>query len=106
MIKLIGPPSTISEFDENKWIYMERLKSNQSLIKLGTQKIKKNNILIVELDKNGILKKKKLLNLDNMNDIKYLKATTEKDFSNNSMLYNVFNSLREKINAPAKNRSN
>ncbi len=106
LIKLIGPPSTISEFDENKWIYMERLKSNQSLIKLGTQKIKKNNILIVELDKNGILKKKKLLNLDNMNDIKYLKATTEKDFSNNSMLYNVFNSLREKINAPAKNRSN
>ena len=106
LIKLIGPPSTISEFDENKWIYMERLKSNQSLIKLGTQKIKKNNILIVELDKNGILKRKKLLNLDNMNDIKYLKATTEKDFSNNSMLYNVFNSLREKINAPAKNRSN
>ena len=106
LIKLIGPPSTISNFNKNKWFYIERLKTNQSLIKLGTQKIKKNNILIVELDKNGILKKKKLLNLDNMNDIKYLKATTEKDFSNNSMLYNVFNSLREKINAPAKNRSN
>ena len=104
LIKLIGPPSTISDFNNNKWVYIERLKTNQSFLKLGTQKMKKNNILIVELNKNGILKNKKLLNLNNMNDIKYLKTTTNKEFKNENLLYNVFTSLREKINAPARNR--
>ena len=104
LIKLIGPPSTISDFNNNKWVYIERLKTNQSFLKLGTQKLKKNNILIVELNKNGILKNKKLLNLNNMNDIKYLKTTTNKEFKNENLLYNVFTSLREKINAPARNR--
>ena len=104
LIKLIGPPSTISEFDENKWIYMERLKSNQSLIKLGTQKIKKNNILIVELNDKGILIDKKLLNMENMNDVKYLNSITEKEFKNNNFMFTLLTSLREKINAPARNR--
>ena len=105
IIKLIGPPSSISDFNKNKWFYIERLKTNQSLIKLGNQKIEKNNVLIVEMDKFGIVKGKKLLNLENMNDVKYLKTTTEKDFKNENILYNIFSSLREKINAPAKNRS-
>ena len=42
LIKLIGPPSTISDFNNKKWIYIERLKTNQAFFKLGTQKIKKN----------------------------------------------------------------
>ena len=104
MIKIIGPPSIKSDFNKNKWFYIERLKTNQSLLKLGTQKIKKNNILIVELNKNGILKNKKILNLNDMNDIKYLKKTTEKEFKNKNFIYNVFSSLREKINAPAKKK--
>ncbi len=105
IIKIIGPPSTISDFDNNKWIYIERLKTNQSLIKLGREKIKQNNILIVQLNNAGILIDKKLLNLNDMNDVKYLKSVTEKDFSNENFIYNVVTSLREKINAPARNRS-
>ena len=105
LIKLIGNPSTISDFDENRWYYFERLKTNQSLIKLGNQKIKKNNVLIVDLDDYGIVKNKKLLNIDDMNDVKKLSAITEKDFENKDILYGVFSSLREKINAPARNRT-
>ena len=41
LIKIIGPPSTKSDFNQNLWFYFERLKTNQSLIKLGAQKIKK-----------------------------------------------------------------
>ena len=105
LLRLIGQPSSISDFNNNKWFYIERLKTNQSLIKLGNQKIKKNNVLIVKMDKLGIVREKKLLDLESMNDIKYFKATTEKDFKKDNMLYNVFSSLREKINAPSKNRS-
>ncbi len=78
--------------------------ANQSLLKLGTQKIKKNNILIVEINNLGVIKKKKLLDLNDMNDLKYLEISTEKEFKNDNLLYNVFTSLREKINAPAKNK--
>ena len=104
LIKLIGEPSTISDFNENLWFYFERLKTNQSLLKLGTQKIKKNNILIVELDNKGILKNKRFLDLDDMNDVKYIKTVTTKEFKNENLIYNVFSSLREKINAPIRNR--
>ena len=102
LFKLIGPPSTTSDFDKNKLYYFERLKTNQSLWKLGKQKIIKNNILIVEIDNSGILRSKKLLNLNDMNDLKYFKKTTKKEFEQDSIIYGVFSSLREKINAPAK----
>ncbi len=105
LFSIFGPPSTVSDFNKNKWIYFERIKTNQSLVKLGAQKIAKNNILIVEINENGLLKEKKLLDLNNMNDIKYLKNTTNKEFTkSDNMLYGVFSSLREKINAPLRNR--
>ena len=105
LVKIIGQPSTISDFNTNKWFYIERLKKNQSLLKLGRQKIKKNNILIVEFDNKGILTTKKLLNLNDMKNIKYLEEITEKEFEQDNIIYNVFTSLREKINAPARNRT-
>tara|TARA_B100001250_G_scaffold128310_1_gene109193 strand:- start:316 stop:774 length:459 start_codon:yes stop_codon:yes gene_type:complete len=106
IITLIGPPSTKSDFDENKWFYIERRKTNQSLIKLGIKKIEKNNILIVEFNKRGLLKDKKLFDLNKMNDVKYVKAITTKEFKQNNLMYTIFSSLREKINAPARNRKN
>ena len=104
LYKIIGPPSFKSDFNKNKWFYIERLKSNQSIFKFGTQKIKKNNVLIVELSKDGLLINKKILNLNNMNDVKYLKTQTDKDFQNKTVLYDVFSSLREKINAPIRSK--
>ena len=105
ILKIIGPPSSISNFNKNKWFYIERIKSNQSLFKLGIKKIQKNNILIVKFNNKGILEEKKLLNLDDMNDIKFTKDITDKDYKQNDALFKILSSLREKINAPAKNRS-
>ena len=104
IIKIIGPPSSISDFNKNKWFYFERLKTNQSLFKFGSQKIKKNNVLIVQISNSGIIIDKKLLDLNNMNDVKFLKNQTAKDFKNQNMIYDVFTSLREKINAPMRER--
>ena len=104
LYKIIGPPSFKSDFNKNKWFYIERLKSNQSIFKFGTQKIKKNNVLIVELSKDGLLINKKILNLNDMNDVKYLKTQTDKEFQNKTVLYDVFSSLREKINAPIRSK--
>ena len=106
IIKIIGPPSSISDFDENKWFYFERYKTNQSLFKLGSQKIKKNNVLIVVLNNKGVLKSKKILDINDMNNLDFSKTITNKDFKNTNMFYNVFSSLREKINAPIKKMKN
>ena len=105
IIKIIGPPSSISDFSRNKWFYFERTKKNQSVIKLGIKKINKNNILIVEFNDRGLLVDKKILNINNMNDIKYVENITEKDFKQNNFLFNIFSSLREKANAHTKNRA-
>ena len=83
---------------------MKEKKTNQSIFKLGKQKIEKNNVLVLELDKKGIISKKKLYNLDDMNDYKFVEKVTQKDFSQNSFVYGFFSSLRDKINAPVRKR--
>jgi len=105
ILELIGPPSTISKFDNNKWFYIQRNKKNQSLFKLGIKKIDINNILIVQFNNMAILSNKKILNIDDMNQVKHSEEITEKDFTQDDILYKIFSSLREKINAPIRNRS-
>ena len=39
-----------------------------------------------------------------MNDLKFSNVSTQKDFKQNNFLFNVFSSLREKMNAPSKKR--
>ena len=99
----IGPPSSISKFG-NIWFYIERRKTNQSLFKLGKKKITSNNIIILEFNNMGIVSKKKLLDLSNMNDLKIAEKMTEKKFSQDNMIYNLLTTLREKINAPTRRK--
>ena len=52
----------------------------------------------------GIVSDKKLLNLNDLNDIKMAEAKTKKKFAQDNRLYNILSTLREKINAPTRNR--
>ena len=107
LITNIGYPSSVSKFNKNKWVYIERKQTNQSLFKLGIKKITKNNILIIEFDSKGLVNDKKLLNVKDMNEHKFTKEITTKEFEQDNTIYNIFSSLREKVNAPArKNRTN
>ena len=106
IVEAIGHPSSISKFNSNKWFYIERKQTNQSLFKLGIKKISKNNILVIEFNNKGLVKNKKLVNLNDMNDLKYAKKITTKEFEQDNTIYNIFSSLREKVNAPARNRTN
>ena len=104
IIKIFGPPSTKSTFDNNLWIYIERKKSNRSIFALGNKKITKNNVAVLEIDNMGLLKSKKIYNLDNMKKYKFSENTTENTYEKNSYIYGVLTSLREKINAPSKRK--
>ncbi len=100
---ILGPPSSISKF-EDVWFYIERKKTNQRIIKLGKKKISVNNVLILEFDKRGLVASKKILDINNMNDIKIAEKKTLKKFEQDNLLYNILATLREKVNAPTRNK--
>ena len=104
IISIFGPPSTKSTFDNNVWIYIERKKSNRSIFALGSKKIIKNNVAVLEINKMGILEKKSIYDLNNMNKYKFSKNTTDTKYEKNSYIYGVLTSFREKINAPTKRK--
>tara|TARA_X000001036_G_C20076643_1_gene561368 strand:+ start:60 stop:512 length:453 start_codon:yes stop_codon:yes gene_type:complete len=101
--KIIGPPSSKSTFNDI-WLYVERKKTNQSLFKLGKKKISTNNILIIEFSNMGLVKDKTLLNLNDMNHIKIAEKKTQKKFRQDNFVYNILSTLRDKINAPTRQR--
>ena len=98
--KILGTPSTQSKFDNDIWIYIERKQTQSKLKNLGRMKIFKNDILVLEIDNYGILKKKEFYNIDDMEKIKVTKETTEASFARNSFIYDFMSSMRQKINDP------
>ena len=68
-------------------------------------KIFKNNVLVLELDNYGILKKKNFYNKNDMEKITIVKATTEAGFRKNSFIYDFMSSMRQKINDPLGQRA-
>jgi outer membrane protein assembly factor BamE (lipoprotein component of BamABCDE complex) len=58
---ILGNPSTTSKFDNDIWIYIERKKSQSELKNLGKMQIYKNDVLVLEIDDYGILKKKNFI---------------------------------------------
>ena len=98
--KILGTPSTRSKFDNDIWIYIERKQTQSRLRNLGKMKIFKNDVLVLEIDSYGILKKKEFYNKEDMENIKVVEATTEAGFKKNSFIYDFMSSMRQKINDP------
>ena len=103
--KLLGIPSTTSKFDNDIWIYIERTQSQSGIIKFGKMEISKNDVLVLEINNYGILKKKEFYNKDDMEKIKIVEATTEAGFKRNSFIYEFMSSMRQKINDPLGQRA-
>ena len=100
IINLLGPPSTKSKFNNDLWIYIERKKTRSTLLKFGKKKIYKNNVLLLELDKRGMLAKKDFYSLKDMNKLIFLDDITEISYSKRSFVYDFLSSMRQKINDP------
>ena len=105
IMKILGNPSTKSKFDNDVWIYIERKQTQSKLTNLGRMKIYKNDVLVLEIDNYGILKKKKFYNKDDMKNIKMVKSTTESGFRRNTFVYDFMSSMRQKINDPLGQRA-
>ena len=103
IIKILGAPSTESILEDDLWIYIENRKSKSTLLKLGKEIVLKNNVLVLEIDKRGILKNKKFYNIDDQNKVNFNEDKTKmKD--KESFIYGVVSSLRQKIDSPKRNK--
>ena len=101
----LGPPSTKSKFDNDIWIYIERKQTQSKLKNLGRMKIFKNDVLVLEIDNYGILKKKEFYNKEDMKNLKVVETTTKAGFAKNSFIYEFMSSMRQKINDPLSVRA-
>jgi len=99
-IKKLGVPSTKSTFDNDVWIYMERKFTSSELKTLGSSKLLVNNVLVLEFDNKGLLVEKKLLSIDEMNNVDISADQTTVLAKKKNFVDSFLTSLIKKINDP------
>ena len=97
VIRSIGQPQIKDEFDENTWIYLERVLTKGKFHELGRHKLKDNNVLVLNFNKYGILNSKEFLNKDQINKIKFSEKTTKNDLSKKSFIQSFLQSVKTKM---------
>ena len=97
ILEIFGEPSTKSTFDNDIWIYIERKITNSHFF--GKRDLIINNVLVLEIDKKGILAKKKFYNIDDMKNIKFDTNRSE-SLQKRNFVYNFLSSMRQRINDP------
>ena len=105
IIKILGQPSSKSKFDNDTWIYIERKKTQSKLKNLGRMKIYKNDVLVLDIDKYGILKNKEFYNINDMNNLKIVQSKTKAGYNRSSFIYQFMSSMRQKVNDPLGQRA-
>tara|TARA_Y100000590_G_scaffold447570_1_gene582984 strand:+ start:910 stop:1362 length:453 start_codon:yes stop_codon:yes gene_type:complete len=96
-INILGQPSTKGMSNDNLWIYIERTRTRGKLLKLGRNYLMKNNVLILDFDKYGILQRKEFYNKKQMNEIKFAKNKTENELRKENFIYSFLSSVRQKM---------
>ena len=96
-IAILGQPSTKGMVDDNLWIYIERTRTRGKLLKLGRNYLKKNNVLVLEFNKYGILKKKEFYNKEKMQKVSFSKDVTENELRTENFIQSFLASVRQKM---------
>ena len=96
-INIFGQPASRGMTDENVWIYVERTITRGKLLKLGRNLLKKNNVLVLEFDKYGVLKKKEFYDIEDMKKITFEKDITENEIRKENFIYSFLSSIRQKM---------
>ena len=97
IIAVLGQPATKGMVNDNLWIYIERTVTRGKLLKLGRNYLKKNNVLVLEFDKYGILNKKEFYKKDQMNKLSFAKQVTENEIRKENFIVSFLSSIRQKM---------
>ena len=101
-INILGQPSTKGMTDDNLWIYIERTRTRGTILKLGRNYIKKNNVLIIEFNKYGVVGKKAFYDKESMKQVNFAKTITENDIKKENFIYSFLASIRQKMETKRK----
>jgi len=96
-VQILGQPATKGMTNDNLWIYIERTKTRGKLLKLGRNYLTKNNVLVLEFNKFGILAKKEFYDKEDMKKINFAKAITQNDIRKENFIYSFLSSIRQKM---------
>ena len=102
IVQILGQPATRGMTNNNLWIYIERTSIRGKAYKLGKSHLKKNNVLILEFDKYGVLNKKEFYNKENMQEVNFAKSITENDIRKENFIYGFLSSVRSKMESRRK----
>ena len=97
VVEIFGQPATKGMTNNNLWIYIERTKTRGKLLKFGRSYLKKNNVLVLEFDKYGILEKKEFYKKEDMKDVKFTKNITENEIRKENFIHSFLSSIRQKM---------
>ena len=100
ILKIIGPPSTKSIFDNDIYIYIERKTTGSKVSKFGKKKLLVNNVLVLEINDKGLLVKKSFYGKNEMRKITFDKNETGVNYSKQSFINDFLFSLRQRIDDP------
>ena len=78
-------------------MYIERILTKGKYHKLGKNILKTNNILVLDFDKYGILKNKKLFDKNDKEVVRFSKMETENDLVKRSFVQSFLESVRSKM---------
>ena len=98
--KVLGPPSSTSYFNNDVLIYLERKTSNSKLLKLGKKKLIANNVLLLEIDKRGMLVSKELLKKEDINKLRLSEKKTNVSNEKASFLVRALSNIIDKVDDP------
>ena len=101
-INIFGQPSTKGMTNDNLWIYIERTMTKGKMFKLGRNYLTKNNVLVLEFDQYGVLKKKELSSIEDMKKLTFAKNITENEIRKENFVYSFLSSVRQKMQTQRK----
>ena len=102
VVKILGQPSTKGMTNNNTWIYIERTKARGKILKFGRNYLKKNNVLVLEFDKFGVLQNKEFYNKDKMQSLTFAEEITENYLKKENFIYGFLSSIRQKMQIKKK----
>ena len=97
VLKEIGQPHTRSVTNDKIWIYIERVLSKGSFHKMGSNVIVKNNVMVLNFDKYGVLSEKKFYDKKKLANIDFSNDVTQNNLSQKSFVQEFLQSIKSKM---------
>ena len=97
VLQIMGSPQITSISNKKTWFYIERTLSKGKFHKLGQNVLKKNNVLVLEFNKFGILENMILLDKEDRKKLAFSKDITTNEITQKSFIEKFLSSIREKM---------